>query len=159
LRSRCQSRSYSRKEWEVFGWSRSWFLNNARSWIRCRTRTFCPTPFSEIQLNHFYITLLSWEFLLKWYNFFWYYYWNREFLLCTTISIDCLLLQNYWQPNVSRVSLRNRSQESGSDSEILERSMLESDILPPTWSRTVYLRHCYEGERAIFNMIFSRSWR
>jgi len=29
---------------------------------------FCPTP--EIQLDHFYITLLNWEFLLKWYNLF-----------------------------------------------------------------------------------------
>jgi len=30
---------------------------------------FCPTP--DVQLDHFfYITLLNWEFLLKWYNFF-----------------------------------------------------------------------------------------
>ena len=36
----------------------------------------------------FYITLLNWEFLLKWYNFFWKFCWNREFSLCTTISID-----------------------------------------------------------------------
>jgi len=28
-----------------------------------------------------YITLLTWEFLLKWYSFFWNFYWNREFLL------------------------------------------------------------------------------
>ena len=28
---------------------------------------FCPTP--DVQLDHFYITLLNWEFLLKWYNF------------------------------------------------------------------------------------------
>ena len=35
----------------------------------------------------FYVTLLSWEFLLKWYNFFWNFCWNRDFLLCTTISI------------------------------------------------------------------------
>jgi len=27
---------------------------------------FCPTP--EVQLIYFFITLLSWEFLLKWYN-------------------------------------------------------------------------------------------
>jgi len=37
----------------------------------------------------FYITLGNWEFLLKWYNFFWNCCWNREFLLCTTISIKC----------------------------------------------------------------------
>jgi len=36
----------------------------------------------------FYITLLNWEFVLKWYNFFWNFCWNRDFLLCTTISID-----------------------------------------------------------------------
>jgi len=27
--------------------------------------------------------------LLKWFNSFWNYYWNRQFLLCTTISTDC----------------------------------------------------------------------
>jgi len=36
----------------------------------------------------FYITLLNWEFLLKWYNFFWNFCWNSYFLLCTTIPID-----------------------------------------------------------------------
>jgi len=36
----------------------------------------------------FSITHLNWEFLLKWYNFFWNFCWNRDFLLCTTISID-----------------------------------------------------------------------
>jgi len=35
----------------------------------------------------FYMALLSWDFLLKWCNFLWNFYWNREFLLCTTISI------------------------------------------------------------------------
>ena len=38
--------------------------------------------------SFFYITLLNWEFLLKWYNFFWNFCWIRAFLLCTTISID-----------------------------------------------------------------------
>jgi len=33
------------------------------------SRIFCPTPTPEVQLNHFYITLLSWEFLLNRYNF------------------------------------------------------------------------------------------
>ena len=36
----------------------------------------------------FYITLLNWEFLLKWCNLFWSFCWNRDSLLCTTISID-----------------------------------------------------------------------
>jgi len=35
----------------------------------------------------FYITFLSREFLLKWCNFFRNFCWNRDFLLCTTISI------------------------------------------------------------------------
>ena len=35
----------------------------------------------------FYITLLNWKFLLKWYNLFWNFCWNIDFLLCTTISI------------------------------------------------------------------------
>jgi len=48
---------------------------------------FCPTSTPDVQLDHFYITLLSWEFLLKWCNFFWNICWNRDFLLCTTISI------------------------------------------------------------------------
>ena len=36
----------------------------------------------------FHITLLNWEFLLKWYNFVWDFCWDRYFLLCTTISTD-----------------------------------------------------------------------
>jgi len=31
---------------------------------------FCQTPTPDAELNHFYTTLLNWEFLLKWYNFF-----------------------------------------------------------------------------------------
>jgi len=31
---------------------------------------FFSTPTPDVQLHHFYITILSWEFLLKWYNFF-----------------------------------------------------------------------------------------
>jgi len=57
-------------------WSRSRIPNNTGS----RSRIFCPTPTPEVQFNHFYITLPNWEFLLK--------CWNRDFLLCTTISID-----------------------------------------------------------------------
>jgi len=29
---------------------------------------FCPTPAPEVEVDHFYITFLRWEFLLKWYN-------------------------------------------------------------------------------------------
>jgi len=78
----------------------------------------------------FFITLLSWEFLLKW-QISCETCWNREFLLCTTISIDCYLLQNSWQPNFIHFMLRNWSRES--ESEILERSELSR-------SRTFYLR-------------------
>jgi len=44
---------------EAFWWSR---IPNAT-----RRRIFCPTP--EVQLNRFYITLLSWELRLNRYNF------------------------------------------------------------------------------------------
>jgi len=49
---------------EVFGWS--WIPNNTRS----RSQTFLSDSGSEIGL-FFYITLLSWVFLLQWYDFFW----------------------------------------------------------------------------------------
>ena len=42
----------------------------------------CPTGL------FFYTTLLNWEVLLKWYNFFPNFYWNIDFLLSTMISID-----------------------------------------------------------------------
>jgi len=56
----------------------------------------------------FYITLLSWEFLLKWYNFLWNFCWNREFLLCTTISIESVATK-FLQPNYIHFMLRSRS--------------------------------------------------
>jgi len=59
-------------EWqsvEAFWWS--WIPNDNRGW----SRIFCPTP--TVQPDHFYITLLSWEFLLKCYNILWNFYWNR----------------------------------------------------------------------------------
>jgi len=57
----------------------------------------------------FYTSYLSWEFLLKWHSFFWNFCWNREFLLRTTISSKCLLLQNSWQPNFIHFMLKIRS--------------------------------------------------
>jgi len=83
----------------------------------------------------FYITLLNWKFLLKWYNFYWNFCWNRDFLPCTTISID-------FNSQISFFLCSSRGWES--ESEILERPEwkleilegseleLESDILPPT---------------------------
>jgi len=65
----------SAKASEVF-WSR--IPNDTRG----RSRIFCPTP--EVQLDHFHITLLSWEFLLNRYNFLWNFCWNRYFLLMST---------------------------------------------------------------------------
>ena len=57
----------------------------------------------------FCITLLSWEFLWKWNDFFWSFCWNRGFLLCTTISIDF-----YSQPNFIPFVLRRRKFTSDS---------------------------------------------
>ena len=48
-------------ESEVFGWSR--IPNNTGS----PSRIFCPTPTPDVQLIICQITLLDWEFLLKWF--------------------------------------------------------------------------------------------
>ena len=50
------------------------------------------------------------------------FFWNREFLLCTAISIGCQLLQNSWQLNLIHLLFK--------ESENLQRP--ESNILPPT---------------------------
>jgi len=71
----------------------------------------------------FYITLLNWEFLLKCYNFFWNFCWNKDFLLCTTISID---FNSQFHPPYGKESGVGNFEMS--ESAILERS----DILPPT---------------------------
>jgi len=57
------SRLRSGKESGAVRWS--WIPNDTRGW----SRIFCRTPTPEVQLDHFYITLLSWEFLLNRYNF------------------------------------------------------------------------------------------
>ena len=78
-------RSRSRKESEVFGWCRSRIPKNTRS----RSLNFFVQR--RLRISNwiiFYITLLSWEFLLKWCNFFWNFCRIRNFLLCTTISTD-----------------------------------------------------------------------
>jgi len=72
----------SGKQSEAFWWSR--IPNDTRGW----SRIFCPTPTPEAQRDHFYITLLSWEFQLNRYNFLWNFCWNREFLLRATISVE-----------------------------------------------------------------------
>ena len=60
--------------------------NNTRS---CDWDLLLRLPLRKTNCIIFYITLLSWEVLLKWCTFFWNFCWNREFLLCTTISNDC----------------------------------------------------------------------
>jgi len=63
----------AQSEPEFFGWNRSRiFLSDSG----------CPIG------SFFTSTLQNWEFLLKWCIFFWKICWNRDFLLCTTISID-----------------------------------------------------------------------
>jgi len=59
-------------------------------WLESESDFFVRLRLRKSNWVIFYITLLNWEFLLKWYNFFW----NREFLLCTTISIDFNIRQN-----------------------------------------------------------------
>jgi len=57
-----------------------------------RSRIFYLAPTPEVQLNHFLyrtpkLGILT-RCLWKWKTFFWNFYWNREFLLCTTIYVD-----------------------------------------------------------------------
>jgi len=76
-------RSRSLKESEGFGWSR------IPKSTRVGVRFFDPT----IELNHFLhrtpklgvLTRTCWNGAMLFKNF----YWNRQFLLCTTISINC----------------------------------------------------------------------
>jgi len=51
--------------------SRSRIPNNTRS----RSRIFLSDSGSLV--GYFYITLLSWQFLLKWHNFLWNFCWYR----------------------------------------------------------------------------------
>jgi len=83
----------------------------------------------------FHITLLNCEFLLKWYNFFWIFCWNRHFLLCTTFPL--ILTVQFHSLYVKE-----------SESEILERLESESGAgvgsrkfwKGRSWSRIFYLR-------------------
>jgi len=72
---------------EVFGWSWSKISNNTRS--QCRSWIFCSTLTPEVQLNHFLHHTPKLEIPVEMVQFLSNFYWNREFLLCTTISIDC----------------------------------------------------------------------
>jgi len=83
LRSRCGSGN----ELGLFGWSQ--IPNSPRS--RCRIFVWVRKSNSFI----FYITLLKWKFLLKWYNFLWNFHWNREFLLCTTQHLGVWCKKNF----------------------------------------------------------------
>jgi len=77
-----QSCSQSRKESEVLGGVGVGFLTT----LGVRVDLFVKLQMSNWII--FKITLLNWEYLFKWYSFFWNFCWSRDFLLCTTISID-----------------------------------------------------------------------
>ena len=53
--------SQSRKESDVFGWSRSRIPNNTGS----RSRVFCPTPTLDVQLDHFSNHILKLRILVE----------------------------------------------------------------------------------------------
>ena len=99
--------SRSRKESEVFGWSRSQIRNNTGSW----SRIFCPSP--DVQSDHFLHHTPELRIPVEMVQFLLNLCWIRYFLLCTTIFID-------FNSQISFPYVK--------DSEILERS----DILPPT---------------------------
>jgi len=109
-------------ESEVFRWSRSWIPNYTRS--RSRTKNI-RLRLWKYKWIIFYITLLSWEFLLK---------------LLLTQRILAVYHDFHWVLVATKfLTVKCHSlyvKESGilenSELEILERSELESDILPPT---------------------------
>ena len=118
-----------------FRWSRSRIPNNTGS----RSLIFCPTPVSNRII--LYITLLNWEFLLKWYNFFETFVETDisccvpRFPLILTATFHSLYVKELESEILERPEseiLERWSRDS--ESEILERSKLEleSDILPPT---------------------------
>jgi len=94
---------------EVFGWS----------------RIFCPTPTPDDQLDHFYITLLNWEFLLNWYRFFWKFVETE--ISCCVPRFSLILTAKFHSRYVKESEILERS-----ESEILESRESESDVLPPT---------------------------
>ena len=71
------------------------FLTTVEVWVRF----YCPTPKSNWTI--FYVTLLSWEFLLKWYNFLWNFCWDR--FPAVYHNFYCS-----WQPNFIQFMLRNQ---------------------------------------------------
>ena len=102
LRSRCRSR----KESEVFGWSRIPTTLGVEVAVEFFVR---PRPRKCNWINFLHqapklgIHIEMVQFLLK-------FFWNREFLLCAAISIEFYkLLQNCWQPNFIHFMFRNRS--------------------------------------------------
>jgi len=81
-------------------------------WPELRSRRFLSESDVFFRLRMptwviFYIKLVNWEFLLKWYNFIWNFCWITYLLLCTTISID-------WPDKFQSLYVK----ESGSEIEI-----------------------------------------
>ena len=117
-----RGRSRNRKESEFFWWRRNWIPNNTGS----RSRIFVRLRLQISNWIIFYITLLNWEFLLKWYNSFWHFCWHRDYLLCTTIPIASAKFHSL---GVKQSEILERSQSGfgvgnfrKTESEILERA-------------------------------------
>ena len=68
-------------ESEVFGWIR--IPKNTGS----RSRIFCPSPTPDVHLDHFLHHTPKLGIPVQMVNFIGNFCWNRNFLLCTTISI------------------------------------------------------------------------
>jgi len=122
-------RSRSRKESEVFGWSR--IPNNTRSW----SRIFCPAP--DVQMDHFLhhtpklvIPVEVVQFLLK--------LWLKQRFLAVYHDF-------HWssQPIFHSLYVKESEILGRSEWDILE--WLESDILPPTPQPWLYDN--FENER------------
>jgi len=89
----CRQLPSPKKDLQVFGWSR--IHNDTDFFVRLRMSSWVI----------FYITLLNWEFLLKWYNFFLKLLLKQRFL---AVHHDLYLFQ---QPNFIPFMLRSRSRK------------------------------------------------
>ena len=76
--------------------------------ITLRVGFCCLTP--EVHLDpFFYITLLSWEFLLKWYNFFWnFWHHNFHWLLIATKLLTTKVNFVYVKESESEIFWKDR---------------------------------------------------
>ena len=96
---------------------------------------FCSTTTPVVQLDNFYITLVSWEFLLKWYNFFWNFAVHHDPLILTA-KFNSL----YVKESESRVGVGNFGKSESEPGVGVGYFTSDSATLPIAhWSKLPYL--------------------